>query len=216
MTATNEKSKTRTKSTGEIFTPPELVDEIVDKLYEANPDLFTDKEKMFLDPACGDGEFLQGVIRKFKKVRPTFTKKDWKYAIEYQLLGVDLMWDNVCDTVYYLLRSGTDKVLNPEVTTKHKEGHTITDHSTPEEINQAFESRTYKDDYGIIIIRPQKDSNHYVEYVELKPNEQLNSKSKWIKVENIVRANSLTEWDFENWQPIMTPISVKDSDILIY
>jgi hypothetical protein len=194
------KSKTRTKSTGEVFTPPELVDEIINKLYNINPKLFKCKDKIFLDPACGDGEFLRGVIRKLKNVLgKKFTKQRWEHIIRYQLLGVELMWDNTCDTVYYLLRSwellvNQQKINNIEIVTVFTEGFELNESHTPEEINRAFVHRTYKDSLGTIDIMPQEGSDHYVKY-------NIDGEG-WILVENIVRANSLTEWDFQNWCPL--------------
>jgi len=191
------KSIRRIKQTGEVFTPPELIDEIIDKIYEHNRELFLDETKTFLDPACGDGEFLIGVTRKLQEVSPSFTLEDWYHTITKQLYGVDLMWDNVCDTTYYLLRSFDDLNPDPQVETVYKENYIVTDQSTPEQINEAFEARMYTDDWGTIIMCPQPGSKHNIEY-------QIVGTDQWIQVDNIVRANSLTEWDFENWKPKLT------------
>lgn len=59
-----ERDRIRVKSTGEVFTPTELVNEFLDTL---NQDLFKDPSKTFIDNACGDGQFLSEVlIRKMK------------------------------------------------------------------------------------------------------------------------------------------------------
>lgn len=81
-----DRTKDRIKQTGEVFTPLPLVDEILDKL---PPELFTDPTKTFLDPACGDGNFLVQVIKK--KIKNGSTKTQ---AIE-TTYGVDLMPDNI-------------------------------------------------------------------------------------------------------------------------
>jgi hypothetical protein len=179
---------------GEIFTPSKLVDEIVNKLYQTNQELFLDPTKTFLEPASGDGEFLIGIIRKLQQVRRSFTLEDWYHTITKQLYGVDLMWDNTCDTMYYLLRSYDDLDSDPQVETGLKQGYVITDQSTPEQINEGFEARMYTDDWGTIIMCPQAGSKHNIEY-------QIVGTDQWVQVDNIVRANSLTEWDFENWRP---------------
>ena len=189
------KSIRRIKQTGEVFTPLELVEEIVDNLYHVDQELFLDQTKTFIDPTCGDGEFLIGIIRKLQQIRPSFTLEEWYHTITKQLYGVDLMWDNVCDTTYYLLRSFDDLNPHPQVETVFKKDYIIIDQSTPEQINEAFEARTYTDDWGTIIMCPQAGSKHNIEY-------QIVGTDKWVKVDNIVRANSLTEWDFENWMPI--------------
>lgn len=81
-----ERDKLRTKATGEIFTPTPLVQEILNQL---DPELFTDSTKMFLDPTCGDGQFLgEVVIRKMEGGSTLEQALSTTY-------GVDLMQDNV-------------------------------------------------------------------------------------------------------------------------
>jgi len=81
-----ERDKLRTKATGEVFTPTALVQEILDQLPQ---DQFTDQTKTFLDPSCGDGQFLSEVlIRKLENNIP------FDIALG-TIYGVDLMPDNV-------------------------------------------------------------------------------------------------------------------------
>ena len=81
-----EREKNRTKSTGEVFTPTPLVREILDQLDQS---LFADSSKTFLDPSCGDGQFLSEVlIRKMENGIPLDVALGTIY-------GVDLMADNV-------------------------------------------------------------------------------------------------------------------------
>jgi len=59
-----DREKTRVKATGEVFTPTPLVQEVLDQLPQ---DQFTDTTKTFLDPSCGDGQFLgEALIRKME------------------------------------------------------------------------------------------------------------------------------------------------------
>jgi len=81
-----QREKSRVKSTGEIFTPTPLVQEILEKLPISQ---FQDPTKTFLDPSCGDGQFLGEVIIKKMENGSTF-----KQALE-TTYGVDLMQDNV-------------------------------------------------------------------------------------------------------------------------
>jgi type I restriction-modification system DNA methylase subunit len=81
-----DREKTRVKATGEVFTPTPLVQEVLDQLPS---DTFTDLEKTFLDPSCGDGQFLsEALIRKMEN-GATFEQ-----ALS-TIYGVDLMQDNV-------------------------------------------------------------------------------------------------------------------------
>lgn len=81
-----ERDKTRKKQTGEIFTPTPLVQEILDQLPK---DQFTDPTKTFLDPACGDGQFLSEVL-----IRKVENGSTFEEALS-TIYGVDLMADNV-------------------------------------------------------------------------------------------------------------------------
>ena len=76
----------RRKETGENFTPPDLVEEILDRL---PPESWSDPEKLFLDPACGDGNFLVSV-----KERLLAAGHSEENALS-RILGIDIMHDNV-------------------------------------------------------------------------------------------------------------------------
>jgi len=82
-----ERDDLRVKETAEVFTPTSLVQEMLNKLPEFT---FIDKTKTFLDPSCGDGQFLsEVVIRKMERS---------KCSLEQALsttYGVELMEDNV-------------------------------------------------------------------------------------------------------------------------
>ena len=81
-----ERDKSRVKKTGECFTPTPLVQEILDQLPK---DQFTDSTKTFLDPACGDGQFLSEVL-----IRKIENGSTFEEALS-TIYGVDLMADNV-------------------------------------------------------------------------------------------------------------------------
>jgi len=81
-----DREKTRVKATGEVFTPTPLVQEVLDQLPS---DTFTDLEKTFLDPSCGDGQFLGEVL-----IRKIENGIDFETALS-TIYGVDLMQDNV-------------------------------------------------------------------------------------------------------------------------
>ena len=81
-----ERDQSRVKSTGEVFTPTPLVQEILDQLPAAQ---FQDPAKTFLDPSCGDGQFLSEVLIRKMENGSTFEQ-----ALQ-TIYGVDLMPDNV-------------------------------------------------------------------------------------------------------------------------
>lgn len=81
-----EREKSRVKATGEVFTPTPLVQEILDQLPK---EVFTDHSKTFLDPSCGDGQFLSEVL-----IRKIENGSTFEQALS-TIYGVDLMIDNV-------------------------------------------------------------------------------------------------------------------------
>jgi hypothetical protein len=85
-----ERDKLRIKQTAEVFTPTWLVQEILDKLEEQDLELFKNPTKTFIDPSCGDGQFLsEVVIRKMERSGCTLEQA---LSTTY---GVELMEDNV-------------------------------------------------------------------------------------------------------------------------
>lgn len=76
----------RTKKTGEIFTPTELVQEMLAQIPAVH---FEDATKTFLDPSCGNGQFLSEVL-----IRKLANGIDFATALG-SIYGVDIMQDNV-------------------------------------------------------------------------------------------------------------------------
>jgi hypothetical protein len=89
-------SKARMKQTGEVFTPRELIDEMLDKL----PTEVWGAGKTFLEPAAGDGNFVIAVLER--KIAaggsPTQAIQD-VYAIEYMKDNVAEMKRRVLDLI---------------------------------------------------------------------------------------------------------------------
>lgn len=82
-----ERDKLRTKQTAEVFTPTELVQEMLDNM---NQELFEDSEKTFLDNSCGDGQILSEVV--IRKMERSGCSLEQALSTTY---GVDLMPDNI-------------------------------------------------------------------------------------------------------------------------
>ena len=81
-----ERDEQRIRATAEHFTPIELVQKMLDSLPK---ELFIDPTKTFIDPACGDGQFLGEVL-----IRKLENGIDLNVALD-TLYGVDIMRDNV-------------------------------------------------------------------------------------------------------------------------
>jgi hypothetical protein len=82
------KSRERVKKHGEVFTPPELVNKMLDQL---PADVWTDPTKTYCDPTCGTGNFLVEVYK-----RKLAAGHDPVGALG-QIYGVDIMPDNIED-----------------------------------------------------------------------------------------------------------------------
>ena len=93
------RSKQRVADHGEVFTPPWLVDAMLDLVKdEANR-----IDSRFLEPACGSGNFLIRVLqRKLAAVETKFGKSDFEKR-HYTLLalmctyGIELLSDNIAE-----------------------------------------------------------------------------------------------------------------------
>jgi len=81
-----ERGQLRVKVTGEVFTPTELVREMLEQI---PIDQFQDPSKTFLDNSCGDGQFLGEVL-----IRKIENGSTFEQALS-TIYGVDLMQDNV-------------------------------------------------------------------------------------------------------------------------
>ena len=81
-----ERDRLRVKATGEVFTPTELVREILEQI---PIEQFTDPTKTFLDNSCGDGQFLSEIL-----IRKLENGSTFEQALS-TIYGTDLMIDNV-------------------------------------------------------------------------------------------------------------------------
>lgn len=91
------KSKKRVADHGEVFTAEREVNAMLDLVKPETERI----DSRFLEPACGDGNFLAEILRrKLKKVRRKYRKSPFDYernaflAVS-SIYGVDLMMDNV-------------------------------------------------------------------------------------------------------------------------
>ena len=82
------------KQFGEVFTPPELVNEILDQL---PPEIWSDPSKTWLDNSCGAGAFLVEVKRRLMtglaECQPDPVARE-RHILEHQIYGVELQRDN--------------------------------------------------------------------------------------------------------------------------
>ena len=89
-----KKREKRKKKTAEVFTPNSLVNEMLDKL----PKEVWKKGKEFLDPACGNGNFLIWILaRKLQKGHSPIEALKTVY-------GIDIKQDNIRECRLRLLK----------------------------------------------------------------------------------------------------------------
>jgi len=92
-----DKRQKRKKTTAEDFTPPELTNEMLDKLSQYGPEAF-EEDKTFLDPACGNGNMLIEVLKRKIKLGHDPIK-----ALQ-TIYGTDIMQDNIRECRLRLLK----------------------------------------------------------------------------------------------------------------
>lgn len=103
----HHRSKARVKVTGEVFTPPELVNEMLDKLPK---NVWSDPTKTWIDPASGDGNFLVEVKRRLLEVGHKES-----HILENMIFAVDIMPDNISILQHrlgYLIDGSPNSALN--------------------------------------------------------------------------------------------------------
>jgi len=93
------KSKQRVADHGEVFTPPWMVDAMLDLVKDETQRI----DSRFLEPACGSGNFLVRILqRKLAAVELKFGKSDFERR-HYALLavmctyGIELLEDNIAE-----------------------------------------------------------------------------------------------------------------------
>src|SRR3954467_8385208 len=99
------KSKQRVADHGEVFTPPWMVEALLDLVKDESERI----DSRFLEPACGSGNFLVQVLRrKLAAVERKFGKSDFERR-HYALLAlmciycVELLPDNIAESRANLL-----------------------------------------------------------------------------------------------------------------
>lgn len=100
------KSKQRVADHGEVFTPPWMVEAMLDLVQDESGRI----DSRFLEPACGSGNFLAPVLmRKLTSVQARYGKSDFEKR-HHALLGlmcvygIELLADNVAECREILLQ----------------------------------------------------------------------------------------------------------------
>jgi len=103
-------SKKRVADHGEVFTPPWMVEAMLDLVKDETERI----DSRFLEPACGSGNFLVRILqRKLAAVELKFAKSDFEKR-HYALLalmctyGIELLADNIADCRANMLESLAD------------------------------------------------------------------------------------------------------------
>lgn len=91
------KSKKRVADHGEVFTPSWLIEAMLDMTKESDR-----IEARFLEPACGDGNFLTHILKRKLaivevKCRNSIMKKDFALISLMSIYGVELLQDNIIE-----------------------------------------------------------------------------------------------------------------------
>ncbi len=99
------KSKERVRDNGEVFTNEREVNAMLDLVKQETERI----DSRFLEPACGNGNFLIEILRrKLEVVKTRYKKSQWEYEKNaliavMSIYGVDIMSDNVNECIERLL-----------------------------------------------------------------------------------------------------------------
>lgn len=104
------KSRQRIADHGEVFTPPWMVDAMLDLVKDETERI----DSRFLEPACGSGNFLVSILRrKLAAVEHKYGKSDFEKR-HYALLGlmccygIELLSDNIAECRANMLETFAD------------------------------------------------------------------------------------------------------------
>lgn len=93
------KSKQRVADHGEVFTPPWMVDAMLDLVKDE-----TDRiDSRFLEPACGSGNFILQILKRklavveFKYSKSDFEKQHYALLALMCVYGIELLADNIAE-----------------------------------------------------------------------------------------------------------------------
>ena len=87
--------KERIRKFGEVFTPDHVVRDMCDMLEKENPDCF-EPERTFLEPTCGDGAFVEEILRrKFDRCK---CRTDYTVSL-ISVYAMEIQADNVEKTI---------------------------------------------------------------------------------------------------------------------
>lgn len=106
------KSKQRVADHGEVFTPPELVEAMLDLVRHESERI----DSRFLEPACGSGNFVVPVLqRKLATVNARYGKSDFEKRHQallalMSIYGIELLADNVAECRENLLEVFAENV----------------------------------------------------------------------------------------------------------
>jgi len=102
----------RKKQFAEFYTPSWLIKQMLDKLDYYGKNIFDDPTKTFLDPSCGNGNFLIAVaIRKLQHGHD-------QLQIAKTIFGIDIIPDNVESArsrLVDLLGEGCKKIITNNI-----------------------------------------------------------------------------------------------------
>jgi len=110
------KREERKKQTAEIFTPPWLAQQMIDKI---PIEYWQDANKTLLEPACGDGVFVElCLLKKIENIRPNENKFKRIYDSLKSVYAVDIMVDNINET----RRKITDNIILKNLNESYENG----------------------------------------------------------------------------------------------
>lgn len=113
------KSKQRVQEHGEVFTPDSIVNDMLDLVdKELNKDnIWEYIDKTYLEPSCGNGNFLIRILDRKLQVVQKLPKEQWELGLLHSLstiYAVDIQGDNVEESkerLIELIKNGSVDVL---------------------------------------------------------------------------------------------------------
>lgn len=107
------KSRQRVADHGEVFTPPWLVNAMLDLVQDES----TRIDSRFLEPACGSGNFMVSILQRklstveYKYGSSDFERQNFALFALMSLYGIELLLDNIKECRLNLLEIFSDYLV---------------------------------------------------------------------------------------------------------
>jgi hypothetical protein len=204
------RSKDRIKNLGEVFTPEEKVEEMLDLLGKKKSKIWSDDEISFFEPCCGHGNIVLSIFKRrlegfYKKSLKTYGKQAGLFAVANSintLWAIDIDSENVLSCrsrlLYECVRFLRDKMnyKNTKILVEENDDffiHLVSAIKWHVEINESLSSLS--DDLGALASASVTRSGE--KWLKENGHKPMNFELSWVDFYNECETSHLEPLEYE-------------------